>query len=206
MCSPRGGGDKPVTLVSVGSMLPRPQNGPAKRNSRLPDQLPVGSPRQAQTVRLQSAPDTRSGVVYEYDGYEVFYGLGSGGPGVATKPAKRDGYEKFYGIRSNDYGREPVDAGQQLAGVGVGVLSSPKCSPRVLPPRQEQQEQPSAASASGSRTEDSSDDTSAAGSTPRNEVETFSLATPSVPVPDFVSSATDGDAQFFSVSTPAAPR
>jgi len=53
---------------------------------------------------VQGELDTRSGVVYERDGFEVFYGLGGGGEKeVSTRSkVKLDGFDKFYGIRTQD--------------------------------------------------------------------------------------------------------
>lgn len=100
---------RPVTLGQLGAMLPRPaqQVASTPRTARL-------SP---QTTFRETTPvsaDVRSGVVYERDGFELFYEIeGSEDKHKMKAPReKRDAYDKFYGIRSSD--RRPPPASARL--------------------------------------------------------------------------------------------
>lgn len=150
-----------MTLSNFGAVLPRPGEGPAPGASAGPAGSPllsarglrpaaqqagppIGSPRLSpRTVQAPPPPDTRSGVVYERDGFELFYGLGgeAAGAGVsaqgsapAARPAKQklDGYDKFYGIRSHDKlssSARASDSGDRLsasARVAVNAAAGPQ--------------------------------------------------------------------------------
>merc|ERR1719401_918885 len=90
------GDARQLTLGQLGSLLPRPEHKPSSC-AGLQSQV---------VVSCQQTPDTQSGVVYECDGYEVFYGHGDYmvRPTVTTGQLKekRDAFDKFYGIRSSD--------------------------------------------------------------------------------------------------------
>jgi len=116
-----------VTLGNIGSLLQRPQGQPQGSPRPSPREVrPQQSPLMATSPRLatcgaQGEPDTRSGVVYERDGFEVFYGLGGGVESELTTRAKPklDGFDKFYGIRSHDKQpttRETLAATEQAGG------------------------------------------------------------------------------------------
>lgn len=195
----------PVTLGNLGSMLPRPQAAPIG-SPVLPERPMLQPP----LSRSSTAPDTRSGVVYERDGFEVFYGLTNGGEGEPAQwpKAKADGYDKFYGIRSNDKigatGKEgrvategqaaPEHQGKQRAGAIGGCQSASKLvvsaaevgrvsrSPKVVAPSAQAQvaQLPS-------------------------EVPTYSVSTPAAPyVPPIVTNVPSG-VHVYSVATPMPP-
>lgn len=132
-----------------------------------------------------SSPDRRSGVIYERDGFEVFYGLGaSEGDPMPSVKAKPDGYDKFYGIRSHDRHAEE-------GGVGaVGELSTG----RVTKKSQVEQPAPSLQCQVQGPSEPAAD-----------PVPTFSVATPAAPHgPPMISTVPQG-VRVFSVATPMPP-
>lgn len=109
MFSPRGAPETPrsanravPTLGNLGAFIPRPAaTAPAQ-----PRQVPQEQKQQEQQVPSQCPV---GGVIYERDGFEVFFGLGgcggsnSGGNKPILGPKeKRDGFDKFFGIRSAD--------------------------------------------------------------------------------------------------------
>lgn len=149
---------RPVTLGNIGSLLQRPPQGQPQSSPRLsprevrPQQcLPIGASPRLPARRVQGEPDTRSGVVYERDGFELFYGVG-GGAEDETAPrarAKPDGFDKFYGIRSHDKQPAGRESSQALSSSQAGYpnqLRAPEASsslclttsaclpPKVLPP------------------------------------------------------------------------
>jgi len=100
----------PVTLGTLGALLPRPQGhgSPLLSPRTIMQPPPPRSAVQPQAIPAMP-PDTRSGVVYERDGFELFYGLNgdqkehnTADRAAPKEKPRRDGYEKFYGIRSSD--------------------------------------------------------------------------------------------------------
>jgi len=87
---------KPVTLSNIGAAIPRPR----QQLSATGAPRPQGATQPAGDV---TARDTSSGIVYECDGFELFYGVKAGhDQPIAACKVKPDGYDKFYGIRSAD--------------------------------------------------------------------------------------------------------
>lgn len=114
------GDNRPLTLGTFGAMLQRPGQGQQanKPSSGFSQML---SPRLE--TRVVPDPDMRSGVVYERDGFECFYGVGGGDDMSLTTPVaekqteqrhKRDGFDKFYGIRSSDRRPEKRQHGSEV--------------------------------------------------------------------------------------------
>jgi len=193
--SPRlspGMATRPVRLSDLGAMLPRPQQQLQLHRQRIPLQQEQAAVGHAASDLAQ--PDTNSSVVYEQDGFELFYGVkGAGGEEegveVSSRPTKRDGFDRFYGIRNRDRpssAKRPSSASQPTlldtseVAEQSRLCQSPRAAFRVLAPK------------------------SAESSTQKqfSEAPTYSVATPAVPVSTTVDSVPSG-VQFFPVYTPA---
>lgn len=193
----------PLTLGSLGAMLPRP--APAQAGSprvvargaaeRAEPPLPAATGK-SERASAAVAADARSsnGVVYERDGFEMFYGL-STGEGDTASPAKTkaDGYDKFYGIRQKDRCAKDhlrasapslpgmCDPGQPPGQVLEGTQTMLSCRPAIRRPELSACEED------------------------MKEVQTFSVATPAAPsMPPMISSVPNG-VDVFSLATPMPP-
>lgn len=145
---------KPVTLSNLRAAVPRAGDGAPLKGSAtsapgggLGPGGPRGPPPTALRLAQRPAPETRGGVVYERDGFEIFYGLAGaseeaevGGPRVvlgdgAERPVrpKLDGYEKFYGIRSRDKLSAGARVSASAAAAGDGhAATGPTAQDRLL--------------------------------------------------------------------------
>jgi len=166
-------------------MLPRPQQQ-QQQHTFQPLQRQRLMPQQDQ-VATGTLPDTNSSVVYEQDGFELFYGVEGAGceeDGVeASSRVKRDGFDRFYGIKKRDRPisvnqPSPVDASE--AAEQRRLCQSPRAAFKVLAPK----------------TVEANTQKQMA------EAPTYSVATPALPMPSAIDNVPNG-VQFFPVYTPA---
>jgi len=237
-----------LTLSQIGAMLPRPGqtvkpvpaglSGLSMVSPRLsqgasagaPMMSPRMSPRATKTHREvavppDTRPDTRSGVVYDYDGLDIWYGLGASESRPAEPAAqreKRDGFDKFYGIRSSGDARgertrrstAPPPQGSE----GLPTWSAPMpdpdpapAAPAVRSAASTAQPAPWASPASAPRSSPRPafrvvpPAAEPVAATAPAKAQTYSMSTPSAPAPFQAMPAMPTGVQTFSVSTPSAP-